>query len=147
MGLIKSPSSNVGNSLCELSYNPANLKYFTAKCTSNTYDTFTDQTDTQYQVPVGKKLIILKVWGRTVATTALAFEIGSGTAAVSTGAAPAGAQSTGNFPFVGTIKSTAWQVVYYVYIVIAPSRYPFIRSETDAGPTLDVGIMAIEVDA
>jgi len=148
--LTKGNSPLYGNGLLSRPAAGGTLKRFAATCGSNCYDSFVDKSGSAYVVPISKKLVVLRVSGRSQAAAANFYEMGSGTASVSNStSAPTGSSYSGKTPLYAPFSTGDGfsPASYDVLEEFAAGRYPYIKAATNSGVTVNVDIEAIEVDA
>lgn len=146
MGLLKSSGPRVGNSVVNLPSNGSVKNLFASVTASGNFDTFKNSVGgAAYQVPVGKKFIILLVSGSVNAAVAAIYcGIGYGDTSVSnSGPAPTNEIGISTQSYL-ICNNTGLAVESSTYIEVPAGKYPACKP---TGAASAVRIVGVEVNA
>lgn len=146
MSLVKASGPRVGNNVVNLPSNGSVKNLFASVSASGNFDTFKDSVGgSAYQVPVGKKFIILQVGGAVNAAAAMIYcGIGYGDTSVSnSGPAPTNEIGVSTQAYL-LCNNTGLGVETSTYIEVPAGKYPCCKP---TGAAAAVRVVGVEVNA
>lgn len=146
--LLKGKAPSYGNSYFNKNINGTFIELLAQVTAASRYDTFVDKDGVKYQVPVGKKLIIIGVNGAGGSTNNSSYGVGYGDTSVTSAAgAPTNPINLAPLPFIAYGLSLASGMRNQdCYIEVPAGKYPCIFNGA-SGTAMSVHAIALLVNA